>query len=163
MIKLKWSDFLNPEKKIAINCQTEAEAKEFLQMLDGKGVIWASGKKPTFSTFFDDTKEKTTYRVVNSNCLAYMHKSYYCSIGYTVYRYSEVEFVDDKPKKVQTVEKKQDPKADALYNIVKAMTEIRCSLENECDPVNAAVYAACMKALAEAFEIVSRTEDNHAE
>lgn len=30
MINLKWSDYLNPEKKIAINCQTEQEAKELM-------------------------------------------------------------------------------------------------------------------------------------
>lgn len=92
--KILWSDFLNPENRIAINCETEAEAKEFLYMLDARGVEWYGGGTLD-ETFFGEYGEAMCY-AYHSNGLRYCSYKHWFANGYTVYRYSDVEFVDDK-------------------------------------------------------------------
>lgn len=160
MVKIKWSDVLNPGKKIAINCQTEEEAKEYLRMLDARGVVWPNRNPLTETTFFR-YGEDTCYRLREYG-LCYSSSRFYENDGSSIYRYSNVEFVDDVPEKQEeqsesNEEQAVDLKAEALCNIVKAMTEIRCNMEEECDGEQSTLYAVAMKALAEAFEIVSRS------
>lgn len=157
MVKIKWSDFMNPEKKIAINCQAEEDAKEFLQILDAIGVKWIDGKSLLNNSMFEIEGCDTSYTFKQSSIdghlgLSYWNKDFYEVNGFTVYHYSEVEFMNEEQEKKEL----STTKEEALYNIVKAMEEIRYNLEHEAGVEYVSANATAMKLLAEAFDIVSK-------
>lgn len=98
--KVLWSDFLNPEKCIAINCETEQEANEFLKALYNKGYAWCDGACLTDVNMFSHFKQNTCYCMEND--VDYKHEllvvyhslNYFKDEGFTIYRYSEIEFLN---------------------------------------------------------------------
>ena len=56
-------DFLSQfqQEKIAVNCQTEDEANEFLYHLHNAGLKWASGSSPIEYNLWSKHSERTAY------------------------------------------------------------------------------------------------------
>ena len=44
MKKFNWDEFKNKDNKIAVNCKTEEEAKDFCRQMHGQGVKWRNGE-----------------------------------------------------------------------------------------------------------------------
>ncbi len=89
-----WKDYLNSENKIAINCKTESEAEQLLQMLHDKGFEWCSGdslKKHKNWCWYT----KNTCYAVDEIGVSYCNKHWYIEKDYTVYSFSEIELVGD--------------------------------------------------------------------
>ena len=57
------TDFLIRFQKgyIAVNCQTEDEANEFLNHLDSEGFRWQSGHRPIVFNNWENRRENTVY------------------------------------------------------------------------------------------------------
>lgn len=52
-------------KDIVVNCKTEEEAKEFLEILDGDGIEWVTGNELITKNNWGEYKEHTCYRINN--------------------------------------------------------------------------------------------------
>ena len=44
MKKFNWNEFKNKDNKIAVNCKTEEEAKDFCRQMHGQGMKWRNGE-----------------------------------------------------------------------------------------------------------------------
>ena len=44
MRKFNWDEFKNKDNKIAVNCKTEEEAKDFCRQMHGQGMKWRNGE-----------------------------------------------------------------------------------------------------------------------
>ena len=44
MKKFNWDEFKNKDNKIAVNCKTEEEAKDFCRQMHGQGMKWRNGE-----------------------------------------------------------------------------------------------------------------------
>ena len=44
MKKFNWDEFKNKDNKIAVNCKTEEEAKDFCRQMHGQGMKWCNGE-----------------------------------------------------------------------------------------------------------------------
>lgn len=93
MRKLLWSDYLDINNDIAIECESESEAMTLLSMLRRKGRKWNTGAKirEWLYTFYPkgDTGacySSSVYCMATSDCRA---------MNYTIYKFKEIEFVDD--------------------------------------------------------------------
>jgi|GEM_PF-3221855 len=67
MNKKLWEQFKNGEK-IAINCRTEEEAEEFMELCEKHDIKWNSGGNATEDTNWGDRREKTCYTNKFDDC-----------------------------------------------------------------------------------------------
>ena len=61
MRKFNWDEFKNEENKIAVNCKTEEEAKDFCKQMYKHGMEWASGGSYLSYTHYGIYRDKTCY------------------------------------------------------------------------------------------------------
>ena len=85
MKKFNWDEFKNKDNKIAVNCKTEEEAKDFCKRMHEHGMKWCTGKSYMEKTNYEECKGETCY--VGSG----MFSSYrYCnSEGYKILEWSD--------------------------------------------------------------------------
>ena len=118
--KILWSDFLNPENKIAINLRTREEDAKFMNMLNERGVKWASGHFTTELSFFE--------HIGDSYCVRFNYGLCWFSIDdtwnyYTIHKLNEVEFVDS----IETIAVEINPNSisQAYKAVEKAINEYK--------------------------------------
>lgn len=119
-------------------------------MLDNTGIRWSDGPAPSERLRWDYVEENTCYTISEFG-LKYDSSLWWEKNGYTIYKYSDVHFVEDQPAADTS-----DPKAEALDAIAKAMQEITDNLQGDANIDVVTSNAAAMKTLADAFEVVSR-------
>lgn len=76
--------------KIAVNCETEEEAKSFIKWCFDNGMCWKSGTEDEI--FFDMYKNKTCYSFdyfTGDECLGYDSESFHKREGYEVITYKD--------------------------------------------------------------------------
>lgn len=81
MVKFDWNDF--KEGEIAVHCETEVEAKEFLGLCKENGIKWSNGKECNDEeTKFWVYDTDTAYKCVESSSPLYKKKGNlsYCSV-----------------------------------------------------------------------------------
>ncbi len=61
MKKFNWDEFKNKDNKIAVNCKTEEEAKDFCRQMHGQGMKWRNGESYLKNTNYDMHNEGTCY------------------------------------------------------------------------------------------------------
>lgn len=61
MRKFNWDEFKNKDNKIAVNCKTEEEAKDFCKQMHGQGMKWRNGESYLKNTNYDMHNEGTCY------------------------------------------------------------------------------------------------------
>ena len=61
MKKINWDEFKNAEKKIAVHCKTEEEAKDFCRKMHEHGMKWRSGESYLKNTNYNMHHERTCY------------------------------------------------------------------------------------------------------
>lgn len=61
MKKFNWDEFKNKDNKIAVNCKTEEEAKDFCRQMHEKGMRWSDGETLLENTVWYVHGEKTCY------------------------------------------------------------------------------------------------------
>lgn len=92
-------EFLNPKNKIAVNCRTKQEATAFFAMLHKHGVIWCAKEELEKRIEFQDYRHLTCYIAEDFlNCfgIGYANVDFYKENGYTIYKYNEIEFVEEE-------------------------------------------------------------------
>lgn len=76
-------------KKVAIHCDTEEKANEFLKKLDDVGVTWNDGGRTIDYNRYEVHEEDTCYDLkYGKNELSYCNKGFYLSEGDRVYEYT---------------------------------------------------------------------------
>ena len=75
MRKFNWDEFKNKYNKIAVNCKTEEEAKDFCKRMHEHGMKWCTGKSYMEKTNYEEYKGETCY--VGSGVF-----SSYCSFSF---------------------------------------------------------------------------------
>lgn len=81
-----WDEFRN--EKVAVWCDTEEKAREFVKECYKRGIYWKNFAEP--KTMFDWYKENTCYNYetdVQKNTLMYADKPYYKSNGYKIIKW----------------------------------------------------------------------------
>lgn len=63
MRKFNWDEFKDADNKIAVNCKTEEEAKDFCKQMYKHGMEWASGRSYLSYTHYGVYRDKTCYDV----------------------------------------------------------------------------------------------------
>lgn len=87
-MKFDWSAWLNRENRIAIHCETIAEAMALMKALAEAGCKWSSGTEYNPArTLWNEYHERTCY----SNRGEYCSTEYYENNGYTVWEMSEMD------------------------------------------------------------------------
>ena len=61
MEKFNWDEFKNKDNKIAVNCKTGTEAKDFCRQMHGQGMKWRNGESYLKNTNYDMHNEGTCY------------------------------------------------------------------------------------------------------
>lgn len=61
MKKFNWDEFKNKDNKIAVNCKTEEEAKDFCRQMHGQGMKWRNGESYLKNTNYGMCNEGTCY------------------------------------------------------------------------------------------------------
>lgn len=61
MRKFNWDEFKNKDNKIAVNCKTKEEAKDFCRQMHGQGMKWRNGESYLKNTNYDMCNEGTCY------------------------------------------------------------------------------------------------------
>lgn len=61
MKKFNWDEFKNKDNKIAVNCKTKEEAKDFCRQMHGQGMKWSDGETLLENTVWYVHGEKTCY------------------------------------------------------------------------------------------------------
>lgn len=61
MKKFNWDEFKNKDNKIAVNCKTEEEAKDFCRQMHEHGMKWCTGKSYMEKTNYEECKGETCY------------------------------------------------------------------------------------------------------
>ena len=61
MRKFNWDEFKNKYNKIAVNCKTEEEAKDFCKRMHEHGMKWCTGKSYMEKTNYEEYKGETCY------------------------------------------------------------------------------------------------------
>lgn len=85
MKKFNWDEFKNEENKIAVNCKTEEEAKDFCRQMHGQGMKWCTG---------DSYLENTSYNVHNEGTCYYGIGEYSSRVYAEKYNYKILEWSD---------------------------------------------------------------------
>ena len=89
-IEKDMEEFLN--NKIAVNCRTEKDAREFLDFLASEHrVKWCNNDELNKSnTYWDHHKDKTCYTCHKSR-LTYCYIAYYERLDYEILTYQDIE------------------------------------------------------------------------
>lgn len=88
--------------KIAVNCFTEEEARQFIEWCYRNDIRWQHDDKT--KTYFDVNKGRTCYRSDNKvNRLFYSSKNFYANEGFDVITYKE--FMKEDKKRMTNLEK----------------------------------------------------------
>lgn len=61
MRKFNWDEFKNTGNKIAVNCKTKEEAKDFCRQMHEHGMKWCTGKSYMEKTNYEEYKGETCY------------------------------------------------------------------------------------------------------
>lgn len=61
MKKINWDEFKNKDNKIAVNCKTKEEAKDFCRQMHGQGMKWRNGESYLKNTNYGMCNEGTCY------------------------------------------------------------------------------------------------------
>lgn len=85
MKKFNWNEFKNKDNKIAVNCKTEEEAKDFCKQMHGQGMKWCTG---------DSYLENTSYNVHNEGTCYYGTGEYSSRVYAEKYNYKILEWSD---------------------------------------------------------------------
>ena len=85
MKKFNWDEFKNKDNKIAVNCKTEEEAKDFCRQMHGQGMKWCTG---------DSYLENTNYNVHNEGTCYYGIGEYSSRVYAEKYNYKILEWGD---------------------------------------------------------------------
>ena len=85
MRKFNWDEFKNKYNKIAVNCKTEEEAKDFCKRMHEHGMKWCTGKSYMEKTNYEEYKGETCY-VGSGMFSSYWH---YNSEGYKILEWSD--------------------------------------------------------------------------
>ena len=85
MKKFNWDEFKNKDNKIAVNCKTEEEAKDFCRQMHGQGMKWCTG---------DSYLENTSYNVHNEGTCYYGIGEYSSRVYAEKYNYKILEWSD---------------------------------------------------------------------
>lgn len=85
MRKFNWDEFKNEENKIAVNCKTEEEAKDFCKRMHEHGMKWCTGKSYMEKTNYEEYKGETCYAGYGM----FSSYWYYNSEGYKILEWSD--------------------------------------------------------------------------
>ena len=85
MKKFNWNEFKNKDNKIAVNCKTEEEAKDFCKQMHEHGMKWCTGKSYMEKTNYEEHKGETCYTGFGMFS-PYRH---YNSVGYEILEWSD--------------------------------------------------------------------------
>ena len=85
MKKFNWDEFKNKDNKIAVNCKTEEEAKDFCRQMHEHGMKWNGGSSYLDYTNYRIYREGTCYIAKGEYCF----KNYYEKEGYTILEWSD--------------------------------------------------------------------------
>lgn len=85
MKKFNWDEFKNKDNKIAVNCKTEEEAKDFCRQMHEHGMKWSGGFSYLDYTSYRIYRERTCYIAKGEYCF----KNYYEKMGYTILEWSD--------------------------------------------------------------------------
>lgn len=85
MKKFNWDEFKNKYNKIAVNCKTEEEAKDFCKRMHEHGMKWNGGFSYLDYTNYRIYREGTCYIAKGEYCF----KNYYEKRGYTILEWSD--------------------------------------------------------------------------
>lgn len=78
-------------KDIVVNCKTEEEAKEFLEILDGDGIEWVTGNELITKNNWGEYKEHTCYRIDDDKRMTYATCNYYREDGKQIITFTELK------------------------------------------------------------------------
>lgn len=85
MRKFNWDEFKNKYNKIAVNCKTEEEAKDFCKQMHEHGMKWCTGKSYMEKTNYEEYKGETCYTGFGE----FSSYRYYNSEGYEILEWSD--------------------------------------------------------------------------
>ena len=105
-IKMKFDLEYFKNNKVAINCETEDEAKELIRVLKEYGIKWYNGDELDVEATYWNYYEKNTYYKINTiNKLSYGY-NFYKNNNYKIIKFKYIEFKrkKDMEKKLITVE-----------------------------------------------------------
>ena len=85
MRKFNWDEFKNKYNKIAVNCKTEEEAKDFCKRMHEHGMKWCTGKSYMEKTNYEECKGETCYTGFGM----FSSYWYYNSEGYKILEWSD--------------------------------------------------------------------------
>lgn len=85
MKKFNWDEFKNKDNKIAVNCKTEEEAKDFCKRMHEQGMKWCTGKSYMEKTNYEEYKGGTCYAGFGM----FSSYRYYNSEGYKILEWSD--------------------------------------------------------------------------
>ena len=120
-------DFKNDE--IAINCQTEEEAIEFLAYLNSKGLKWQNGDNLTGEPCWKTYDEDTCY-VLSPKGIEFSPVDYYLQKGYYIIPYARVDLQNDNTQDIITITR-DNLKVTAEYK--GQVSEARCNPVDDFD------------------------------
>lgn len=90
MKKFNWDEFKNKDNKIAVNCKTGAEAKDFCRQMHGQGMKWRNG---------ESYLKNTNYYMHNEGMCYYGSGEYSSRDFAEKYNYKILEWSDYMQKK----------------------------------------------------------------
>lgn len=105
-IKMKFDLEYFKNNKVAINCETEEEAKELFKILKEYGVKWWGDVELNIDeTHWNDYQENTYYEINTINELSYSY-NFYKNNNYKIIKFKDIEFKrkKDMEKKLITLE-----------------------------------------------------------
>ena len=85
MRKFNWDEFKNKDNKIAVNCKTEEEAKDFCRQMHEHGMKWCTGKSYMEKTNYEEYKGETCY----TGSGVFSSYRYYTSEGYEILEWGD--------------------------------------------------------------------------
>ena len=85
MKKFNWEEFKNKENKIAVHCETEEQAKDFLKQMHDHGMKWNRGNSYLEYTHWEFYKTETAY----GNRRTYDSVDYYKGCNYTILEWGD--------------------------------------------------------------------------
>lgn len=93
--------------KIAVNCSTEEESRQFIEWCHRNDIRWTNNDNDTIRTYFYVNKENTCYKFnIASGGLFYSSKKFYVNEGIDVITYKE--FMKADKNRVTNLEKYYD-------------------------------------------------------
>lgn len=101
MKDFNWERF--KENRIAVHCDTEEKAKDFLQECDKRGIVWADGISPASESNYEKYKNKTCYNYYPSNTiqgLRYDEIDFFKEYDYDIIEWEIEEKTGDRKMKL---------------------------------------------------------------